>query len=731
MSQRRILSSLGATSLVCLTMLVGTEAGNCAEKAAPVLDAKQFNDVIKPILAANCFSCHSGAKPKGDFPLDQLKPDFADEATREHWLRVSERVAAGEMPPKAKPRPPAKDVQTLSNWIDAQAQAALAARRAADGRVVLRRLNRTEYENTVRDLLGVEVDLQAMLPLDSSAAGFDNVGAGGIHSSSFLMEKYLDAANIALNEAIANRPRPKTNFKRFVLKDQNVIRSADQKVFRKVGNGVVLFTSSHWDALSLSDFWPDDRGRYRFRISASTIQSKTKPVTFRVWAGSGGMGGAPGHLVSYFDAPIGEPKVFEFIEHLEPHTGISILPYGLPGAGQVDKIGADKWTGAGLEVQWIEIEGPLNDTWPPESHRRIFGDLKQKKSTTNYGDRFEVISEHPEADAERILHNFARRAFRRAVTDDDVRPFVALVAAKLAEGRSFEQAVRCGLLGIMISPDFLFFHENGRSAAADFAESAAPNNAAKKGTVPLSADGARLTLDDFALANRLSYFLWSTMPDEELLSLAEKHQLSQPDVLHQQVERMLADPKASAFTKNFVGQWLALREIEATDPSEILYPDFDDMLKASMLRETELFFAEVLQHDLSLTNFLSSDFAMLNGRLAKLYGIPGVEGWGFRKVPLPAGSHRGGVLTMASVPQQRAWPTAPTTSPDAPRRSGFSTTFSARRRRTRRPTCPPSSPTRAGPRPSASNLPSTGSSPPALPATARSTRPASPWKAST
>ena len=217
-----------------MAILIGGRVCLGAEKAAPVSDAQQFNEVIKPILAANCFSCHGGAKPKGDFSLDQLKPDFADEATREHWLRVSERVAAGEMPPKPKPRPPAKDVQALSNWIDARAQAALAARRAAEGRVVLRRLNRTEYENTIRDLLGVDVDLQAMLPLDSSAAGFDNVGAA-LHTSSFLMEKYLEAANLALNEAIANRPRPETNFKRYVLKDQHAIRSADQKVFRKLG----------------------------------------------------------------------------------------------------------------------------------------------------------------------------------------------------------------------------------------------------------------------------------------------------------------------------------------------------------------------------------------------------------------------------------------------------------------------------------------------------------------
>jgi mono/diheme cytochrome c family protein len=630
--------------LISAISLFAVPQSRGAEHLARPANAPQFDGEIRPILATHCFGCHSGAKPKGDFRIDQLKPDFADAATCERWLTVAERVAVGEMPPKAKPRPSAKDVQTLTAWINSQSRVALAAHRATQGRVVLRRLNRTEYENTVRDLLAVNIDLKAMLPLDSSAAGFDNVGSA-LHTSSFLLEKYLEAANLALDEAIANRAQPKTIFKRYVLKDQHPIRNAQEKVFRASDKEVVLFTSSHWDALGISDFWPETRGRYRFRISASTIQSKNnKPVTFRVWAGSGGMGGAPGHLVGYFDAPLTAPKVFEFVEHVEPHTGFSMLPYGLAGAGEVDKIGAEHWAGPGLAVQWVEIEGPLNGQWPPESHRRLFGDLKQVKSSTNYGDRYEVTSTSPRTDAERILRNFARRAFRRSVRDEEVQPFVELFEAKLKAGRSFEQAVRCGLLAIMVSPDFLFFQEGGTAARG------APN--AKNATSP-EGDSKRRSpgrvLDDFALANRLSYFFWSTMPDEELLALAEKHQLSQPDVLRRQVDRMLDHPKSAALAKNFVGQWLNLRDLEATEPSQILYPEFDDMLKASMLRETELFFDEVLKHDLSLTNFINSDFAMLNGRLAKHYGIPGVEGWDFHKVKLPPDSHRGGLLTMASV----------------------------------------------------------------------------------
>ncbi len=393
---------LSALLILAISLFAGPRSRG-AEHLERIANSRRFDGEIRPILATHCFGCHSGAKPKGDFRLDQLTPDFADSATCQRWLAVAERVAAGEMPPKAKPRPSTKDVQTLTAWINSQSQVALAARRATQGRVVLRRLNRTEYENTVRDLLGVDIELKDMLPLDSSAAGFDNVG-GALHTSSFLMEKYLEAANLALDEAIANRAQPKTIFKRYVLKDQHSIRNAQEKVFRASDKEVVLFTSSPWEALSISDFWPETRGRYRFRISASTIQSKdNRPVTFRVWAGSGGMGGAPGHLVGYFDAPLATPKVFEFVEHVEPHTGFSILPYGLAGASEVDKIGAEHWTGPGLAVQWVEIEGPLNDQWPPESHRRLFGGLKQVKSSTNYGDRYEVTSTNPRADAERSL----------------------------------------------------------------------------------------------------------------------------------------------------------------------------------------------------------------------------------------------------------------------------------------------------------------------------------------
>jgi mono/diheme cytochrome c family protein len=595
--------------LLVLLLPALTEAGQEAAPRSSQPKGKQFDDLVRPFLARHCLECHGTEKPKGDLRLDRLSTDFSDETTRQQWLTVLKRVQAGEMPPKGKHRPAEKEIQSLAKWITSTEAA-----RRGQGRVVLRRLNRVEYENTLRDLLGVPVDLKEMLPVDTPAHGFDNIGEA-LHTSSFLMEKYLEAADTALSLAIANKPQPKTVKTRYSLKDQHQVKIASENVFRKLDDTVVLFSSSPWQAVHLYQFYPPDRGKYRVRISASAFQSGGKPVTYRVDAGLMGMVGK-NHLVGYFDAPADKPTILEFVDFLEARSTIRILPYGLASAQTVHKIGADKYEGPGLAVQWVEVEGPLHNTWPPESHRRIFSDLPQAPAP-NY--RVEVVSKNPEADAERILRNFARRAFRRTVTDDELKSFLALVKNKLAGKHSFERAVRVGLMAMLVSPEFLFLREK-------------PNK-----------------LDDFALASRLSYFLWSTMPDEELLALAEARKLSDPDALRKQVERILKDPKAAAFTENFVGQWLGLRDIDFTEPSHILYPEFDAMLRESMVRETELFFTEVLRNDLSLTNFVASDFSMLNGRLAKHYRIPGVEGWNFRKVTLPPGSHRGGVLTMASV----------------------------------------------------------------------------------
>jgi hypothetical protein len=361
-----------------------------------------------------------------------------------------------------------------------------------------------------------------------------------------------------------------------------------------------------------------------FRVTAGTLKEVTEE-----------------RLIDYFAVPANQPTVVEFTEQLEPENRIRIIAEGLPALPPaVEKIGADKYTGPGLVIQWVDVEGPLMASWPPPSHKAIFGNLPQTRMPTpNDPDHREVVSQQPVADAGRILRDFARRAFRRAVTDEDIKPFLARVKSRLEQNYTFEQAMRVGLRGILASPNFLFLREKANAANAP----------------------AAARLDDYALASRLSYFLWSSMPDEELFKLAEARRLHEPAVLHEQVERMLRDPKASAFTENFTGQWLSLRAIDATSPDRTLYPEYDDILKVASLKETLMFFDEVLKNDLSLANFVSSDFTFVNARLAKHYGIPGIEGTGMRKVSLPPEIHRGGVLTMASVMKVTANGT--TTSP--------------------------------------------------------------------
>ena len=303
--------------------------------------------------------------------------------------------------------------------------------------------------------------------------------------------------------------------------------------------------------------------------------------------------------------PPGKPTVIEFVEQLEPQNTIRIVVDGLgrdsarrreggrgelQGAGAGRAVGRDRRAAARL-VAAAEPSPASSATC--RRHRRRRADDP---------DRREVVSQQPLVDAERILRDFARRAFRRAVTDEDVKPFLARVKAKLEQEYSFEQAMRVGLKAVLVSPHFLFLREKR---------------------------AGRHELDDFALASRLSYFLWSSMPDEELLALAEQGKLHEPDdAPRSRSSGCCSDPKAAAFTENFAGQWLGLRAIDATMPDRMLYPEYDDILKVAMVKETLLFFDEVLKNDLSLTNFVASDFTHAQRAAGQALRHPGRRrGW--------------------------------------------------------------------------------------------------------
>ncbi|MBC8291094.1 MAG: DUF1592 domain-containing protein, partial [Planctomycetes bacterium] len=572
--------------------------------------AQSWRKSVEPFLQSHCVGCHEGADAEAGLDLSGVSTDLRDLESSRRWILIHDRIASGEMPPKGEPRP-SKLAQAVTLKFLAQALTAAEWDRSD---VVLRRLNRVEYENTVRELFDVHVRVKDQLPRDTPTAGFDNVGEG-LAVSAEAAQAYLRAADIVLDAVFGPTKKPRYLTHKTNLLDQ---KTHDGKpfnaraigtMFRKTKDGLVIFQSGYCPT-NLVNFarLRAPAGTYRGTIRTRAVQSD-KPVTLRVYAGDTIVGRREKHLVGYFDIPPGEWTTIEFTDRLV-EAGGTFQPkcYGTKDTRK----DADTYPEPGIEIGDITLEGPLED-WPPRSRKQLLGKVDPQKGTL--------------ADAREIFGRVLPRAFRRKTMTTEQEPYLALVESALAAGRSFESALRIGLKGILCSPEFLYLDE----------------------TLTDSPKQLRRTINDDALASRLSYFLWSSMPDEELLRLAEKQRLSDPVVLRGQVERMLGDSKSRAFTENFTGQWLDLREIDFTSPDMNLYPEFDELLRISMVEETHRFFNEVLARDLSVSNFVDSDFTILNERLAKHYGIPGVRGQTFRRVKLAQDSVRGGVLTHASV----------------------------------------------------------------------------------
>jgi mono/diheme cytochrome c family protein len=605
--------------------------GVADEPAAPSSAVAAGTSEVRSFFTRHCVDCHGADEAKGGLRLDTLSADLAATGTAKTWTKVLDRLASGEMPPQDSPRPPAAEMNQVREWIHHRLLAEDSRTRPADGALTLRRLNRVQYENTIRDLLSIDLELQDRLPVDGRALGFDNVGSA-LSLSSAQLEAYLDAADAALDAAIVTKPKPVGVKSRIsglqALGEIHVRRNGAIQELEDaaIGYGRLQFYASR-------DAAPED-GTYRVRCSMFGHQSQGKPV--EVYCRS--MHKTGDDVIGYFQIKPDVPEVLDIRVKLKKDARVTFntLKFRYVPRKRV----AAEHTDPGLGIQWIEFEGPLLDQWPPKGHTTLFGDLPIVM-VSEYHKRMSVKSEQPQADAERLLRSFMRRAYRRPVTAADVEPMLALVTAHLAEneqsakeGRakkgpakkgppandtSFEEAMRVGYKAVLCSPDFLFFQEKNRQP------------------------------DDFSLASRLSYFLWNTLPDDELLDLAERGELSRPATLHAQVERLLNDPRSEQFAANFLGQWLDLRLIDFTTPDPKLYPEFDTALREAMLAETELFFQELLKKNLSVLEFIDSDFTFLNERLATHYGIDGVAGTEMRRVALPAGSRRGGVMTMASV----------------------------------------------------------------------------------
>lgn len=627
-----VILHLQIVRLLCVVLLLST--------LAKTVVAQQ---TVEQTIKQNCLDCHNDSDNAGGLNLRDLPLSLGSEKDRSVWVKIHDRVAAGEMPPDS-PLPP----KTKTAFTSGLSQSLVSAIKASqtNGRTVLRRLNRREFENSLHELLGVKTAIQHLLPEDGRSHGFDTV-ADGLRISAVQLEKYLEVIDLALDDAIRLTERPKLFKKRMRYHDEDEVREnldtaeghvdpssgeRHRQLFKELPNAIV-FISLGYSPDHLRQFAPPATGLYRITASAYAVDVREEPIALKVYSSDW----KNHQLLGYFDLREGQPRKIELTVQLttRQHLRFSADGIGIDDRGRnvwtVDSV--KDWKVPGMALEWVEVEGPLLEEWPPAGIAKLCGadsirKLKNKGRWTAQGNiAYELAPENPRQAAADAITKFAEQAFRRPLADDDVDLFVRLAHNQLAQGRSYEQAIRVAIRAILLSPRFLMLDE-------------APGR-----------------LDEFAVASRLSYFFWSSPPDQELLDLAAAKRLLDPQVLHQQVERLLADERSHQFVSSFVGQWLDINNIDATIPDKKLYPEYDELLRGSMVRESEEFFRQVLVHNLPVSSFISSDFVTIDRRLADHYElgsefqVSGAKVFGeeFRRVSLPADSVRGGVMTQAAV----------------------------------------------------------------------------------
>ncbi len=569
----------------------------------PPSEAARFKQDVNALVDKYCVSCHNGKAASADLALDgaSLKNPNSVLKQRAIWEKVSMAVGAGHMPPPGLPAPTRAQRDRLVAYIDGVLTKA-DCELNDPGRVTMRRLNRAEYNNTVRDLLGVGLRAADDFPSDDVGYGFDNIG-DVLTISPLLMEKYLAAgAKIA----------------------RAAIRAPEDLLAPAVWEGPKLADAGGGDAPYGSEgralFSNGEVGvEYTFPVPGTYI------LRARAWAQQAGPDPARltlrlgGRDIRTFDIRAREPRSAQAVEvkvevqpaRTERFAAAFINDY-FDDTNPDKRLRGDR----NLYIEGLEIEGPvdvpkesLKITAPPtEAQTRLFAPG-------------EGIADETQR-ARKILAAFARRAYRRAVTPAEVDRLVGVWNVARKHGESFERGMQLAVTAALVSPNFLFRVEAETGKTRD--------------------------LNDFELASRLSYFLWGSTPDDELLRTAEQGKLKNPVVLKAQARRMLKDPRSRALTDNFAGQWLQLRKLERVTPDTGTFPGFDESLRAAMRQETELFFNAVVREDRPITEFLDSNWTFLNERLARHYGNTTVRGDGFRKVTL-SGGRRGGVLTHASV----------------------------------------------------------------------------------
>ena len=560
-----------------------------------------FHDKVQPYLKKYCNECHTGDQSEAGIVLDGFSTDADDGPARKDrktWERVVRMLEAGAMPPgdhAVRPKP--EETTAVVAWMDERVFRVDCALPNDPGRVTVRRLNRNEYNNTVRDLFGVTVRPADDFPSDDVGYGFDNIG-DVLSLPPLLMEKYLDAAEKVAQAAIVVAD-PKGSVQ--LVEGDALDKSGDFPVNEE--NAVGIFSSGNVS----KEFKFPIAGEYTLRVEAMADQAG--PDLAKVELRLDGKG------VKTFEVQ-GQRKLGTFETTIKVAAGKHTVAGAFTNDYYNPKAKDRKDRDRNLYVKSLAVQGPIGASADdfPETHRRIV--------TARPDDKL------PLRDAAlQVLRPIVKRAFRRPITDDEVDPFVKLVEFAVKQGDPYERGLQVALQGILVSPHFLFRIERDPD----------PDN-----------PKAKRTVTGPELATRLSYFLWSSTPDEELTRAGENGELLKPDGLRRQATRLLADPKSRAFVENFGGQWLNLRNLDELTPDPKLFPDFNAALKSDMRKETELFFEHIVRNDRSLLDLIDGKYTFLNDRLAKHYGLPSPGGNDFQQVTLNDG-RRAGVLTHASI----------------------------------------------------------------------------------
>ena len=584
----RLAALLCAAGPLLVAAIVSPSAQQPTQDAALLAD---LSGKVQPLFSKYCFSCHSGDSAAaglnlaGISSLEQVRKEPA------RWRKLREYVATGHMPPNGSRAPTQAERKAVTDWVDA----ALGGRRKAGdpGRVTVRRLNRSQYNNTVRDLLYLKATPAEGFPSDDVGYGFDDVG-DVLTISPLLMEKYVDAAERLAELAIV---LPQGKAVRFEASEFGVVAGTAQTE----DGDRNFYTNAFWGAT----YTFPAQGDYVLRVKAYGQQAGPEPckMTFRVdgrpvqTVEVAAVQAAPGTYQVPFNTVAGARKV---------EVGF-VNDYYNPGAS--DPAQRDR----NLVVQYLEIAGPIGEQGvQPASHTKLI---------TVYPGQLDHVSA-----ARVVIGDFARRAYRRPVAQEELDKLVALYQMVRSMGDPYERGIQVAVTAVLASPSFIFLTETDAKPAP----------------------GGQEALGDYAIASRLSYFLWSSMPDQALFDLAAQGVLTNPKVLEAQVDRMLKDPKARALADDFAGQWLNLRLLETLTPDPGTFADWSDQLKADMVTETKAFFNHVVDTDASIVDFLDGRYTFLNERLAKHYGIAGVTGDKFVlyafKDPL-----RGGLITQGSM----------------------------------------------------------------------------------